>query len=126
MGTAVVMMVVSRAARKSARHRALMIRMFSDLVRPASGSLAPGPPGDGLLPAGVVSAPSGPVSVVVGLLEAPSRSTSRVLSELVLSSGTGAGVGVDVEAAIVDGKALQGLSLASTSGDEVKSRRRSY
>jgi hypothetical protein len=94
----VVIIVVSSAARKSARHRALMIR-------PASGSPAPGAPGDGLLPAGAVSAPLGFVSVAVGSLEpafAPSLSTSRVLSELVLRSG------VDDEVAIV---AVQVVSL---------------
>jgi len=105
VGTAVVIIVVSSAARKSARHRALMIRMFSDLVRPASGSPAPGAPGDELLSAGAVSAPLGFVSVAVGSLEpafTPSLSTSRVLSELVLRSG------VSDEAAIV---AVQVVSL---------------
>src|SRR6478735_10199318 len=94
-------MVVSKAARKSARHRAPTTKIVSDLVRPASGSPASGAPGDGLLPAGVVSAPSEVASAAVGSWEcpfaawAPSRSTSRVLSELVLRSGVGG------EAAIV-------------------------
>jgi hypothetical protein len=67
--------------------------MFSDLVRPASGSPAPGAPGKGLLPAGAVAAPFGVASAAaVGSFEPgfmPSLSTSRVLSELVLCSGVG-------------------------------------
>lgn len=39
---AVVMMVMSRAARNSARHRAKMTREVSTFVRPASGSSAGG------------------------------------------------------------------------------------
>ena len=39
VGTAVVMMVTSRAARKSARHNAKTMRKFSTFVRSASGSV---------------------------------------------------------------------------------------